>query len=245
MKIVEFISVTKRYRLGGIDVTALDRVNLCVQQGDFVAITGPSGSGKTSLLNLIACLDTPTDGEVRVMEQPVRALDERQIDQLRSRSFGMIFQDFHLVPVLTAFENVMLPLHLHRLPRAQMRQRTEEVLHAVGLEGRAGAWPEQLSGGQRQRLAIARALVTRPRLILADEPTASLDTGNALALVALMKQLNEESGVTFVFSTHDERLLRQVKRVLELRDGRLSVARGVSPVLTRAPAGRAHLREAA
>ncbi len=225
MYLVEFASVTKRYQLGDVEVVALDGVDFQVQPGDFVAITGPSGSGKTTMLNLIGCLDSPSDGEVKVMGKAVNALSEPALDQLRSRTFGMIFQNFNLIPVLTAEENVALPLHLHALSRQETRQRVAEALRAVGLERFAGFRPDQLSGGQRQRVAVARALVTRPQLILADEPTASLDTTNAIALVELMKQLNAEQGVTFVFSTHDDRLLQHVRRIVELRDGTLSVTR--------------------
>ncbi|OHX13426.1 ABC transporter ATP-binding protein [Chromobacterium sphagni] len=225
MNLVEFASVTKRYQLGDVEVVALDGVSFAVQPGDFVAITGPSGSGKTTMLNLIGCLDAPSSGEMRVMGKAVSSLDEQALDQLRSRTFGMIFQNFNLIPVLTAEENVALPLHLHGLSRQEMRKRSQDALRAVGLERFAGFRPDQLSGGQRQRVAVARALVTRPQLILADEPTASLDTTNAIALVELMKQLNADHGVTFVFSTHDDRLLQHVRRIVELRDGKLSVTR--------------------
>ncbi|MGL6162689.1 ABC transporter ATP-binding protein [Microbulbifer sp.] len=222
MNLVEFESVTKRYRLGEVEVTALDSVDFAVRKGDFVAITGPSGSGKTTMLNLVGCLDSPTSGEIRISGQPVSGLEDRALDQLRSRSFGIIFQNFNLVPVLTALENVMLPLYLHRQPRAEMRRRAAAALASVGLTRFADFRPDQLSGGQRQRVAVARALVTEPKLILADEPTASLDTASALSLVELMKQLNTERQVTFVFSTHDQRLLQHVSRVVELRDGQLS-----------------------
>ena len=225
MNLVEFASVTKRYQLGDVEVVALDGVSFAVQPGDFVAITGPSGSGKTTMLNLIGCLDAPSAGEMRVMGKAVDSLDEQALDQLRSRTFGMIFQNFNLIPVLTAEENVALPLHLHNLSRQEMRKRAQDALRAVGLERFASFRPDQLSGGQRQRVAVARALVTRPQLILADEPTASLDTANAIALVELMKQLNADHGVTFVFSTHDDRLLQHVRRIVELRDGKLSVTR--------------------
>ncbi|TDR79757.1 ABC transporter ATP-binding protein [Paludibacterium purpuratum] len=223
MNLVEFASVTKRYQLGDVEVVALNGVDFQIQPGDFVAITGPSGSGKTTMLNLIGCLDAPSAGELRVMGKTIEALGEQALDQLRSRTFGMIFQNFNLIPVLTAEENVALPLHLHNLSRQDMRQRATEALRAVDLERFATFRPDQLSGGQRQRVAIARALVTRPQLILADEPTASLDTANALSLVELMKRLNSEQGVTFVFSTHDDRLLRHVSRIVELRDGKLTV----------------------
>jgi len=222
MNIIEFISVSKNYRMGEVDVTALDRVNFTVSQGDFVAITGPSGSGKTTMLNLIGCLDTPSAGEIRVLGKSTSLLSEGELDTLRSRTFGMIFQSFNLVPVLTARENVALPLHLHGLSRTEIKARAHEALRSVGLERFANFKPDQMSGGQRQRVAIARALASRPQLMLADEPTASLDTTNALSLVALMKKLNTEHGVSFVFSTHDDRLLSQVDQIVELRDGILT-----------------------
>lgn len=225
MNLVQFSSVSKRYTLGETQITALNGVDFDVRPGDFVAITGPSGSGKTTMLNLIGCLDSPTSGQVCINGETVNSLSESELDRLRSKSFGMIFQNFNLIPVLTALENVSLPLHLHGLKRQQMRHKAQEALAAVGLDRYADFKPDQLSGGQRQRVAVARALVTRPHLILADEPTASLDTVNALALIDLMKQLNAELGVTFVFSTHDDRLLRQVSRIVELRDGHLSVVR--------------------
>ncbi|MFP5392912.1 MAG: ABC transporter ATP-binding protein [Gammaproteobacteria bacterium] len=221
MNIIEFDSVSKRYRMGTLEVAALKQVDFVVPEGDFVALTGPSGSGKTTMLNLIGCLDDPSEGRILVEGRAVGDLSERELDRLRSRTFGMIFQSFNLVPVLTARENVALPLYLQKLGRAEIEARAEAALKAVGLEPFAGFRPDQLSGGQRQRVAVARALVTRPRLVLADEPTASLDSANAEALVLLMKQLNEEQGVSFVFSTHDERLLRHVPRIVELRDGEL------------------------
>lgn len=222
MNIIEFISVSKHYRMGEVNVTALDQVDFTVEQGDFVAITGPSGSGKTSMLNLMGCLDTPSSGQILVQGKSVATLSESELDSLRSRTFGMIFQSFNLVPVLTAQENVALPLHLHRLSRTEIKNRSLEALQSVDLERFAGFKPDQMSGGQRQRVAIARALVSRPKLMLADEPTASLDTTNAMALVDLMKKLNVEQGVSFVFSTHDDRLLTQVNRIVELHDGILT-----------------------
>ena len=231
MNIVEFVSVSKRYRMGEVDVLALDQVDFIVPEGDFVAITGPSGSGKTTMLNLIGCLDTASAGTVLVGGRPVAALSEAELDHLRSRTFGMIFQSFNLLPVLTAQENVMLPLYLQNLARDTIRTRARAALDAVGLDRFAGFKPDQLSGGQRQRVAIARALVAQPKLMLADEPTASLDSANADALVVLMKQLNEEQGVSFVFSTHDERLLERVDRRITLCDGAIMADRTVADVV--------------
>ncbi|MDM8350959.1 ABC transporter ATP-binding protein [Pseudomonas sp. sp1636] len=241
MILIEFESVTKHYQLGEIEVTALDNVNFTVRRGDFVAITGPSGSGKTTMLNLIGCLDSPTSGEIRVLGQPVTCLDEKALDRLRSRTYGIVFQSFNLVPVLTALENVALPLHLHSLKSSEIRERALAALCSVGLGRFADFRPDQLSGGQRQRVAVARALVTKPKLILADEPTASLDTASALSLVELMKQLNAEQGVTFVFSTHDQRLLQHVRRVVELRDGSLSTIREIQPSAEQQQAGQSEV----
>lgn len=225
MPIVEAISVTKTYPLGDIAVNALDGVDLAIGQGDFLALTGPSGSGKTTLLNLIGCLDLPSTGDVRIDGVSTAKLGEASLDRLRSRTFGMIFQSFNLVPVLNVQENVALPLHLHRLPAEERHARVAGAIAAVGLTPFAASLPDRLSGGQRQRVAIARALVTAPRLILADEPTASLDSANAFALIELLQALNREKGVTFVFSTHDDRLLRNVRDVVTLRDGRIETGR--------------------
>jgi putative ABC transport system ATP-binding protein len=219
--LVELKSVTKTYRLGEVTVNALDDVSLSIDEGAFTALTGPSGSGKTTLLNLIGCLDRPDTGVVLIDGRPTGNLGENQLDHLRSRVAGMIFQSFNLVPVLTARENVELPLHLHPLSRAERAARVDDALASVGLTRWADFQPDRMSGGQRQRVAVARALVMKPRLILADEPTASLDTANAVALVDLMRQLNQEQRVTFLFSTHDDRLLRSVSEVVELRDGRI------------------------
>lgn len=221
MELIRLKAVTKQYKLGDVEVVALDGIDFTVKSGDFVAITGPSGSGKTTMLNLIGGLDTPTRGTIQVKGESIESLDERSLDVLRSRTFGMVFQHFNLIPVLSAEENVALPLHLHGLTARDIRNRATQALRNVGLERFLTFRPDQLSGGQRQRVAIARALVTEPSLILADEPTASLDTENAMALVELMKLLNRNQGVTFVFSTHDDRLLRHVDQVAELRDGRL------------------------
>lgn len=225
MAIVKAISVTKTYPLGDTTVNALDEVDLTVKQGDFLALTGPSGSGKTTLLNLIGCLDLPTSGDVWIDGERTSELGEAALDQLRNRAFGMIFQSFNLIPVLNVQENVALPLHLHGVTATERTKKVADAIAAVGLAPFGSCLPERLSGGQRQRVAIARALVTAPRLILADEPTASLDSANAFALIELMQALNRDKGVTFVFSTHDDRLLRNVRDIVVLRDGRIETAR--------------------
>jgi putative ABC transport system ATP-binding protein len=212
--------VSKTYRFGKLEVAALTRVSLTVTTGEFVAIAGPSGSGKTTLLNLIGCLDTPTAGEVEIDGEPVARLSSARRADLRSVKIGFIFQTFNLIPVLTADENVEYPLLLRKRP-PDHRQRVERALHQVGLADRARHRPPELSGGQQQRVAIARALVTEPALVLADEPTANLDSRTGHDIIALMRRLNREQGTTFVFSTHDPRIMAAADRVLEIEDGRL------------------------
>jgi len=221
VNLIELQSVSKHYTMGDVTVPALSGIDLAIEDGEFLAITGPSGSGKTTLLNLAGCLDLPTSGEVLIGGRSTAECPERELDELRRRTLGMIFQAFNLIPVLTVRENVALPLHLHRLGAREREQRVGHALESVGIRKLAGSLPDKLSGGQRQRVGIARALVTRPRVILADEPTASLDSANALAIIDLMRVLNREQGVTFVFSTHDERLIKSVDRVVNVRDGRL------------------------
>jgi putative ABC transport system ATP-binding protein len=212
--------VSKTYRLGKIDVVALDDVSFAVAAGEFVAIAGPSGSGKTTLLNLIGCLDTPTSGEIRIDGEAVSTLSAGGRADLRARKLGFVFQTFNLIPVLTAWENVEYPLLIH--PRdGDRRARVRAALVQVGPQERAGHRPPELSGGQQQRVAIARALVAEPALVLADEPTANLDSATGRDIIELMRRLNRERGVTFVFSTHDARIMSAADRVLEISDGRL------------------------
>src|SRR5882672_4947545 len=199
--------VSKTYRLGKVGVTALDDVSFTVATAEFVAIAGPSGSGKTTLLNLIGCLDTPTAGEILIDGEPVSALSAGGRADLRARKLGFVFQTFNLIPVLTAWENVEYPL----LIRPRDGDRGDRARHR----------PPELSGGQQQRVAIARALVGEPALVLADEPTANLDSATGRDIVELMRRLNREREVTFVFSTHDPRIMSAADRVLEITDGRL------------------------
>ena len=218
--IVTVRDVEKTYRLGKLAVTALAGVSLSVAPGEFMAVAGPSGSGKTTLLNLIGCLDQPTSGEIVIDGQPVSRLSAGQCASLRARKLGFIFQTFNLIPVLTAYENVEYPLLLSRR-RGEAADRVRTALEQVGLVDRARHRPPELSGGQQQRVAIARALVTEPALVLADEPTANLDSGTGHEIVELMRRLNRERGTTFVFSTHDPRIMKVADRVLEISDGRL------------------------
>ncbi len=220
--------VSKTYRLGQVAVPALQSVSFRVAAGEFVAVAGPSGSGKTTLLNLIGCLDRPTAGEIEIDGEPVSRLTSAQRADLRARKIGFIFQTFNLIPVLTAAENVEYPLLLR--PRApEQRQRVQRTLEQVGLGDRAGHRPAELSGGQQQRVAIARALVGDPALVLADEPTANLDSQTGQAIIELMRRLNRESGTTFLFSTHDSRILTAADRVLEISDGRLHSCGRLTP----------------
>jgi len=212
--------VSKTYRLGKVTVTALDGVSLAVKAGEFLAVAGPSGSGKTTLLNLIGCLDTPTSGEVVIDGEAISGLSAGRRADLRSRKLGFVFQTFNLIPVLTAWENVEYPLLLQRR-RGDVADRVRAALEHVGLADRARHRPPELSGGQQQRVAIARALVTEPALVLADEPTANLDSRTGHEIVELMRRLNRERGTTFVFSTHDPRIVNAADRVLEISDGRL------------------------
>jgi putative ABC transport system ATP-binding protein len=219
MSLVAVKAVTKTYRLGTQDVTALGGVSMSVDAGEFLAIAGPSGSGKTTLLNLIGCLDTPTSGDIEIDGELVSGLSAGRRADLRARKLGFVFQTFNLIPVLTAWENVEYPLLLTK--RAGDGARVRAALEQVGLADRARHRPPELSGGQQQRVAIARALVTDPALVLADEPTANLDSKTGSDIVALMRQLNRDRRTTFVFSTHDPRIMKAADRILEISDGRL------------------------
>jgi len=213
---------SKTYALGRVEVPALRGVTLRVNQGDFLSIAGPSGSGKTTLLNLIGCVDTPTAGRVVVAGQDTTRMTERALTELRLHTIGFIFQSFNLVSVLNVFDNVELPLLLQRrYSKSQRRARVDALLEQVGLDGYARHRPSELSGGQRQRVAIARALVSKPKIVLADEPTANLDSETGQAILDLMKRLNESDKTTFIFSTHDARVMSHAHSVVRLADGRL------------------------
>ena len=220
MKRVAVEDVGKTYRVGKVTVTALAGVSLSVEAGEFLAVAGPSGSGKTTLLNLIGCLDTPTTGEITIDGEAVTRLSAGRRADLRARKLGFVFQTFNLIPVLTAYENVEYPLLIHRRG-GDVASRVHAALTAVGLADRARHRPPELSGGQQQRVAIARALVSEPALVLADEPTANLDSTTGREIVELMRRLNREHRTTFVFSTHDPRIMTAADRVLEISDGRL------------------------
>ncbi|HEY8923340.1 MAG TPA: ABC transporter ATP-binding protein [Polyangia bacterium] len=220
--IVSVKNATKNYLLGKVVVPALRGVSLDVAEGEFLSIAGPSGSGKTTLLNLIGCVDTPTDGVVEVAGKNTRQLSERALTDLRLNTIGFIFQSFNLVSVLSVFQNVELPLLLQRkLGGPERKKRVLELLERVGLSGHAEHRPSELSGGQRQRVAIARALVTRPQLVLADEPTANLDSVTGKNILDLMKELNRTERTTFIFSTHDAQVMSHASAVIRLADGKL------------------------
>ncbi|MDX9787378.1 MAG: ABC transporter ATP-binding protein [Desulfobacterales bacterium] len=222
MNIVTFESVSKAYRIGEMDVAALDHVSLSIPRGAFTALVGPSGSGKTTVLNLMGCLDSPSSGTVTVADQAVSLFNRRRGADFRGENLGFVFQDFNLLPVLTVYENVEYPLLMIRnMAKGRCRPAVERVLAAVGMGDQAGKYPAQLSGGQKQRAAIARALVGSPTLVLADEPTANLDGATAQRVVELMKRMRDEFGTTFVFSTHDARIMDQAEVTFYLEDGRL------------------------
>jgi putative ABC transport system ATP-binding protein len=221
--IVSIHNATKDYHLGKVIVSALRGVSLEVAEGEFMAIAGPSGSGKTTLLNLIGCVDTPTAGSVEVAQKDISKLSERDLTRLRLHTIGFIFQSFNLVNVLDVFRNVELPLLLQQSASAAERKtRVMDLLGRVGLRDLVKHRPAELSGGQRQRVAIARALVTRPKLVLADEPTANLDSVTGETILDLMKELNRSERTTFIFSTHDARVMAHASMIVRLADGKLA-----------------------
>ena len=218
--VVEIRNVFKTYQLGSTEVVALRGLSLKIKKGEFAALIGASGSGKTTLLNLVGCLDVAEKGEILIEGIHVDSLSENQKSELRNEKIGFIFQSFNLIPVLNVFENIEIPLTIRKSMTATERaERVMAAIKDVGLEGLHEHRPDQLSGGQRQRVAIARALVTKPLLILADEPTANLDSKTANHIIDLMLDLNEKRHMTFFFCTHDEKLMRRVQRIVKISDG--------------------------
>lgn len=213
--------VYKTYQAERISVPALRGVDFVVTAGEFVALAGPSGSGKTTLLNIVGGLDQADGGEVWVAGQNLRALSRRQLAQLRLQHCGFVFQTYNLIPVLTAFENAEFTLLLQGVPARQRREKVERLFAEIGLSGLEDRRPAELSGGQQQRIAVARAMATDPALVLADEPTANLDSATAAALLDVMEQLNRTHGTTFIFSTHDPQVMARARRVVRLRDGQV------------------------
>jgi putative ABC transport system ATP-binding protein len=213
--------IRRRFMLGETSIEALNSVSLDIHSGEFLAVWGPSGSGKSTMMNIIGLIDAPTSGEVWFDGQHTQQLKDDELTDFRGQKIGFVFQGFNLVPVLTALENVMLPLQIQGVPEHKARERALAALIDVGLEKFKGSRPDQLSGGQRQRVAIARALAVEPKLVIADEPTANLDSVNSRMVVDLMRDMNRARGVTFVFTTHDPRLLEHVDRKILLRDGNI------------------------
>ena len=222
MQVIQLQNVTRVYRIGEVETQALRGVTLDISDGEFAAIVGPSGSGKTTMLQLMGCLDRPSTGSVHINGQDVTRLKPNQRADLRKGTIGFVFQFFALIPGLTAYENIELPLLLTGTKARERRARVNELLDAVGLSERARHRPDQMSGGEQQRVAIARALATRPVLVLADEPTANLDTENGRQVMDIMQRLNEDTGTTFIFATHDPRVISFARRTIELRDGRVA-----------------------
>jgi putative ABC transport system ATP-binding protein len=219
MEVTKIENVTRVFKIGKVETQALRGVSLSIESGEFTALVGPSGSGKTTLLQLIGCLDQPTSGHVYINGKDVSHLNRNQRADMRRGTIGFIFQFFALIPTLTAYENIEIPLLLVGQSASQRQARVTELLEAVDLADRAHHRPDQLSGGEQQRVAIARALATKPSLILADEPTANLDTPNGKQIMEIMTRLNQETGVTFVFATHDPRVIHYARRQVTLRDG--------------------------
>jgi len=220
--IVECRGVTKHYRQGAIDVPALRGIDLAIEKGDFASLAGPSGSGKTTLLNIIGGLDHPTAGSVKVDGEELTGLSGEALANLRLTKIGFVFQAYNLIPVLTAEENVEFILQLMGEAPAERRARAREMLHEVALDGLENRRPARLSGGQQQRVAVARALASRPAIVLADEPTANLDSKTAEDLITLMSHLNQISGVTFLMATHDSRVIARTRRHIVITDGKIA-----------------------
>jgi putative ABC transport system ATP-binding protein len=220
--VVSFDKVGKVYDDDGLRVTALDDVSFDIPRKRFAMIVGPSGSGKTTLLNLVGCIDTPTSGRLRVCGKDIGAMSDRELTDFRSENIAFVFQNFNLLPVLTAYENVEYPLLLLGEPAAQRRDKTMAMLESVGLADKHGHRPNQLSGGQKQRVAIARALVKGPAVVLADEPTANLDSHTGAEIIALMREVQDKHHASFVFSTHDPQLMSHADDTFVIRDGRLA-----------------------
>ncbi|RLD43232.1 MAG: lipoprotein-releasing system ATP-binding protein LolD [Bacteroidetes bacterium] len=221
-KTIVIENLVKRFKVGDGEFTALNNINLTFNKGEFSGIVGPSGSGKTTLLNIIGSLDKPTEGNVNVMEHNISELNHKESAHLRNKYLGFIFQVYNLLPVYTVFENVEFALILQGVTESVRKKRVMEALDWVGLAGMANKKPAKLSGGEGQRVAIARAMVKRPELVLADEPTANLDAKNAHAIIKTMKQLNKELNTTFIFSTHDEKVMGYLERMVHLEDGHVA-----------------------
>jgi putative ABC transport system ATP-binding protein len=223
MAFITIKELTKNYELGKTLVKALQGVSLEVKRGEYVCIAGPSGAGKSTLLNLIGLLDTPSSGSIRIDNYDIGGMKEKELHRFRKKRITFIFQNFNLIPVLTAYENIEFPLLLQRVDKHKRRQRIERLTEEVGIREYLDHRPDELSGGQRQRVAIARALVTNPEVVLADEPTANLDSVTGYNILSLLKRLNKEENTTFLIATHDHKILEQADRVINMMDGKIAV----------------------
>lgn len=219
--VVRLDGVSKVYHQGTVDIHALRGLDLDIHEGEFTALVGPSGSGKTTTLNLVGALDTPTSGSVFVDGRELGAMGRKDLSRLRRDRIGFVFQSYNLIPVLTAYENAEMVMWVKGVPAAERRERVMDLLRSVGLEGLEDRRPTELSGGQQQRVAIARAIAARPAIVLADEPTANVDSETAESLITLMERLNRQENVTFLFSTHDSRVVERARRVIHMVDGRI------------------------
>jgi putative ABC transport system ATP-binding protein len=218
---IELGNVTKIYRMGETEIRALNGINLNVKKGDFLSLVGPSGSGKSTLLNIIGCIDTPSSGEVFFDGEDISRLKDRALTKIRLHKIGFIFQQFYLIPTLNAMENIELPMKEAKVPREERRKRTKDVLINVGLAKRERHYPNQLSGGEQQRVAIARSLANSPSVLLADEPTGEIDSETSEKIVALLKKLNSEEGVTLLVVTHDQKVAKHADRMVIIEDGKI------------------------
>ncbi len=221
MSVIEIKNLKKIYNSTSVPVHAVNGVDLEIKEGEFTAIVGPSGSGKTTLLNILGGLDSPTEGQVIVNNVDLSELSSGGLINFRLKNIGFVFQSYNLIPVMTAFENVEFIMQLQKWPKKKRHERTEQLLNAVGLGERMHNRPNKLSGGQQQRVAVARALASKPKFILADEPTANLDSKSTETLLDIMEQLNKEENITFIFSTHDQRVVKKAHRIITVEDGRI------------------------
>ena len=222
MNIIETKGLSKVYHENGNEVVAIDDLNISFEQGEFTAVVGPSGSGKTTFLNMVGGIDTPSTGEIQIDNINISGLSSSKLIDFRMRNIGFVFQSYNLIPVLTARENVEFIMFLQKRPAQERSKRSAELLSAVGLGDRMDSRPAKLSGGQQQRVAVARALASRPKFILADEPTANLDSKSAETLLDIMEKLNRDENITFIFSTHDPRVVKKARRVITLVDGKIA-----------------------
>ncbi|MDD3035009.1 MAG: ABC transporter ATP-binding protein [Bacteroidales bacterium] len=221
MSVIEIKDLVKIYDGSAVEVTAIDHVNLNIKAGEFTAIVGPSGSGKTTLLNMIGGLDSPTSGSITIDGVDITRLKSKQLTDFRLNNIGFVFQSYNLIPVLSAAENTSFVMELQKKEKSYIKERTQSILTDVGLKAKINSRPNQMSGGEQQRVAVARAMASGPKFIIADEPTANLDTKNTEKLLEMMEEMNEKRGITFIFSTHDQRVISKAHRIIVLEDGRI------------------------